>query len=450
MSRLILRVTLGMFAVLIASWLIVAWGFSLERHKHIHRDMALILDDLVELRLHLGATPLAELPRHFEAVRRRIHHPLALIDTSAVPKKLRHTVDTGGLALQMAARHKGPVIYLPLTTSGKVVRLGPLGRLFHPNLTSIVLVLAGIALSLVVVGFVVAFPLVRRLRRLEGAAERIAAGDLSARAGITTKDAIGSLARRFDAMATRIEALLSDQRELLQAVSHELRTPAARLRFGLEMLATDDDADQPQRLAALEADLDDLDALVSELLLYVRLGERPDEPPSAVDLEATIRGLSERLGDLYPDIDLDLDIGHGIASSSPADAMTSPRAWVVTALPRHVDRALKNLLSNALAHAEARVRVAFHASQNGEAIVIHVDDDGPGIPVNAREKIFEPFARTDESRSRDSGGVGLGLAIVQRIVRAYDATVAAEESPLGGARLTIAWPKRDTIQSGTA
>jgi signal transduction histidine kinase len=105
--------------------------------------------------------------------------------------------------------------------------------------------------------------------------------------------------------------------------------------------------------------------------------------------------------------------------------------------PRQMGRAVSNLLCNAARYAHAQVDLSIECADN--LILLHVDDDGPGIPETARERVFEPFMRLDESRNRESGGFGLGLAIVQRIVEWHGGHASVSQSPLGGARFTLQW-----------
>lgn len=430
MTRLLARILLAMVGVLVASWLLVGWGFHVAKKRHLHEDMSRVLDLLVEMRETLGRAKAAELPGRLAAFRERSEVRFSLLEgPQQIPEELRARVVANRLAMRVTHR-AGPEIYVPLPASGRVVRVGPLGHLFDRDAYPKIAVLAGMVLSILLAGFALTFPIVRRLRRLERAAERIAAGELSARAAITSRDAIGSLARRFDAMAARIEGLLSSQRELLQGVSHELRTPAARIRFGLEMLADEPEpARRSDRLRALEEDLDELDRLVDELLLYVRMGADGAGSAQIVERERfspaeTLASLAQRLGELHPKIVIALPEGE--LPELEAD-------------PRLFNRALRNLLGNALRYASSRVVVSLRAEGEGW-VEVTVDDDGPGIPAEERDRIFNPFTRLDGSRSRASGGVGLGLAIVQRIVQAHGGQTTADEAPSGGARLITRWP----------
>jgi two-component system sensor histidine kinase RstB len=232
------------------------------------------------------------------------------------------------------------------------------------------------------------------------------------------------LAQQFDLMADRMQTLLDDQRHLIQAVSHELRTPAARIRFGLEMLSTARSVEERQRrIDSMDEDLSELDQLVEELVLFVRSGDfKIEQRP--VSLPDPTRQLVDKLAEDYPQIRFELE--------SPGElvAMVDENLFL---------RAIRNLLTNAARHARGQVTVGLE--RIGTMVSIAVQDDGPGIPPNDRKRVFEPFTRLGDSRSRDSGGIGLGLTIVKRIVESHGGTAAIEDAPWGGAVLVTTWPR---------
>jgi two-component system sensor histidine kinase RstB len=309
---------------------------------------------------------------------------------------------------------------------GRVLMMGPADLPMTPtrwDLAQILLVLVTVVGSM---AFLMALPVVRRLQRLERAAQALGTGDLAARAPEPRgDDAIAQLTRRFNAMAGQVQDLLEGQQRLVQAVAHEIRTPIARLRFGAEMLEMSKDPEERERRRGeLEGDLEELEAMVQELLLYSRYesGQAPLDP-QPVPIRAVLERLVARLPEGSPTVTISPEEG------APDDVLADARAF---------ERALRNLLANAARHAEGRVRVSWRAE--GEAVLIAVEDDGPGVPADQRERVFEPFARLDESRDRRSGGVGLGLAIVRRILRVHGGSVVVDGGALGGARFVTRWP----------
>ncbi|MGB7645070.1 MAG: ATP-binding protein, partial [Pseudomonas fluorescens] len=257
----------------------------------------------------------------------------------------------------------------------------------------------------------------RDLERLKTTAVQLGRGNLTERTHIPASSNIGSLASVFDTMADDIESLLNQQRDLLNAVSHELRTPLTRLDFGLA-LALSEDLPQAsrERLQSLVAHIRELDELVLELLSYSRL-QNPAQLPERVDvvidefIDSVLGSVDDELENPEIVIDVALDCAEERVSLDP----------------RLTARALQNLLRNATRYCDKRIQVGVKVCANG--CEIWVDDDGIGIPVDQRERIFEPFYRLDRSRDRATGGFGLGLAISRRALEAQGGTLTALASP---------------------
>jgi len=234
-------------------------------------------------------------------------------------------------------------------------------------------------------------------------------------------------------MAERIQRLIATQKELSSAISHELRTPIARLRFALEMLAAADERTERERLAgAMEGDLDELDGLIDSSLTYARFErEQPELHLTEVEFAPWLDEQVEAVRVLARKLDLQVD-----SSALPA-------LLHVELDRKSMPYAIGNLLRNAIRYARARVRVSAEVTA-GE-IRVHVDDDGIGIPVEERDRVFSAFTRLDRSRDRSTGGYGLGLAIARLVLEQHNGRASAAESPLGGARLTLSWPLSQNV-----
>jgi signal transduction histidine kinase len=261
------------------------------------------------------------------------------------------------------------------------------------------------------------------LQSLSRVADDFGGGQLSARAHMRASSAVYPLAMRMNAMAERIQGLLESQKNLLHSVSHELRTPIARLEFAMELLAAR--AGDPQlakRIAAMEGDLAELNALVNELLSMSKLDNAQEPQRALFEVEPMLRECS---GSLHPrPAELVLDLGQKLGS------LDGDR--------RLLARAVGNLLRNAQKYAARQVKLAAH--RDGGLVEITVEDDGPGIPEDERERIFEPFYRLDRSRDRATGGFGLGLSIAHKAVVLHGGSLSVERSALGGARFVIRVP----------
>lgn len=261
----------------------------------------------------------------------------------------------------------------------------------------------------------------RGLQQLEQTARRVGDGDLSSRTGLPANSSLARVGRTFDQMAEQLQAMLASRKQLTDAIAHELRTPLVRLRYRLAML-------EPQPGEAdrqgLERDLGALDALIEEMLTYAKL-DRPELPLqcSKLELGNWARAHLPDWQALRPEIPLELDPPAG------------PLPWHGDA--RLLERALENLIGNALRHAASRVSLQLERQQEHYRLV--VGDDGPGIDPALAGQIFEPFVRLDQSRDRRTGGAGLGLAIVRSIARHHGGEVQLLPSA-SGARFCLTLP----------
>jgi len=434
-SRLVLRITLGMLFVLVASSFIVRWGAIEASRGKAHDHFVSHVNTVARAHHRLEKAPANKVAAELAALQKDSKHSIRLVDptTEKIPEEVRRAWRKNEPRVTWR-KHRVDTVWLPARNNTRLLAVGrrPV-RWDHAPLVTMV-----VALFLVVVltGFVLSWPLVRRLQKLERIADRISAGELEARADVSSKDAIGRLARRFNAMADQVQLLLEKQRELIQGVSHELRTPATRIRFGLELLGrAKNDEERTQRIDAIEEDLDELDQLVEELLLYIKSGNRALRlKRREVDAVEELRDLLGRQGELRSDIECVLQ--------------TEQDEATVVADRQHFRRALRNLIDNALRH--ARSRVVIDLERGTDELRVAVSDDGPGVATADRERVFEPFSRLDASRSRESGGMGLGLAIVKRILEAHGGTVRVQTADGGGARFETVWPSEPTGPAGAS
>jgi len=263
--------------------------------------------------------------------------------------------------------------------------------------------------------YLLAIHLASPLRKLTLAIESFGGGDLSARARVEVmrRDEIGDLARAFDAMAERIQTLMTAERRLLQDVSHELRSPLARLAFGVELARTS--PNRGQALDRVKKDLARLNLLVDQLLQLTRSEGDPNERDlSSIDLNLLLR-------DLVIDCSLEAQAkGCRLEfQDSESESIT------VRGEPELLRRAIENVLRNAILHTEENTIVDVALARERETITIQVRDRGPGVPEADLQRIFQPFYRVEGHRDRHSGGVGLGLAIASRAVLLHGGRIFA-------------------------
>ncbi len=429
------QIFLSFFLFVILTIGVLNFGFAPIAEKLIDQYLSQQLNaywrDLIRGTFHMVFVDLERLPQaQWDAQVNRLQQQFGY------PIDLKPLADAGlsaaeqqrALQGELVVQGNGETFYMRADQSPYVLIMGPITdpelELAHVYLLLYSALLALLAL----LTLLYALPFYRKLQRIGSAAAAFGEGRFETRALVPRHSALAPLAAAFNRMADRIQELIDAQRELTNAVSHELRTPIARIRFSLEMLATAARiGDRQHYLAEIAKDADELDALVTESLTYARFDRGgpkirwqrcPAETWLAEVAGAALHG--------YRDIEL------RCTCRLPG---TDPHVFLE---PRYMGRALGNLLQNAAKHARRQVAVTLEASA-GECC-IHVDDDGDGIPVADRERVFQAFTRLDASRSRDSGGHGLGLAIVRRVADWHGGRVHVIDAPLGGARLTLCWP----------
>ncbi len=390
----------------------------------------LILDELAQHPREQWAEELERIRQQFGFPIRRVPQDQLNLDREQEQRIERREVV---IALDDSANQSQSTVdvYAPIGNTGDVLVLGPL-QLFDrwPVEMLVIVGLAGL-LGMAFATYLLVRPLQGRLRRLEGSVREVGAGNLDARAEVRGHDAVGQLAATFNGMTEHIQRLIEAQREMTRAVSHELRTPVARIRFGLEMLA--DVADPEKRrnkLEELDQDIDQLDELIDEILTFARLEEgTPTLEFKPVDMPALLEQIERELTPISGDILISTDY-----------TQVSGERRFAEGEERYLHRILQNLVTNAMRYARARVIVRYRAEE--EQAVLEVEDDGPGISTAEYERIFKPFARLDQSRHRSSGGYGLGLSIVQRVVEWHGGRVSVDSGVLGGALFRVSWPRR--------
>jgi signal transduction histidine kinase len=245
------------------------------------------------------------------------------------------------------------------------------------------------------------------IRWLDQGMARVAAGDLGHRVPTRPGDELGRLGEQFNTMTARVQAMLQQRQQLLLDVSHELRTPLTRLKLGLENLP--ENADR----ASLAEDIAELEALVGELLEGARL----EAGASALKLE---------------DLDLSalvLDVSREQLQREPGLQVDVPPGILWRGDRTRLERLLQNLLNNAFSHgqpARGPVLLKLESHGQGKQVALTVADQGPGLSAAERERLFTPFFRADSSRTRATGGLGLGLLLCQRIAAAHGGALTVE------------------------
>jgi signal transduction histidine kinase len=331
--------------------------------------------------------------------------------------------ETAGTTLVYAA--------VPIADGGEVV--GAL-RITFPTATlyervrhvwgQVALLCFGILVTVMIVGFVLARTVTKPVRELENATDRFAAGEFSAR---VREDAgppeLRHLAARFNRMAAQTEQLIGAQQRFVADASHQLRTPLTALRLRVENLEASTDAADRASITAIAAEIDRMSHLVDGLLLLARQ-DGSVQQPGTTDLAEAVR---ERVDAWTP----------VARERTVALVAEGPERAPARALPGAVDQIIDNLVDNALRVSPPGTSVRVRVVVDGETVVLHVVDAGPGLDKAARTRAFDRFWRAPNA---PPGGSGLGLAIVRRLVEASGGTVRLDPAEDGGIDAVVRLP----------
>lgn len=288
-----------------------------------------------------------------------------------------------------------------------------------------------------VASFVFARSLTRPLRHLAQTANRLGEGDLGARAGLTRKDELGAVGEAFDTMAERLATLVRSQQELLANVSHELRTPLARIRVALDIAAEGDAVAAREALSEITEDLAELEQLVSVVLTSARLDLAAGRTSASglplakerVDVQQVLEKSIARFMSAAPERSLEVDL---LAIASRPTHLVGDAVLL--------RRAFDNLLDNARAYSDSSQPVTLVTRLSDHTLEVDITDRGIGVAPEDLPRLATPFFRTDRSRNRKSGGLGLGLLLSRRIVEAHGGTLRFSSELGRGTTVTISLP----------
>jgi two-component system, OmpR family, sensor histidine kinase CpxA len=284
--------------------------------------------------------------------------------------------------------------------------------------------------------YLLSWYLTKPIVRLRTAARQLAAGDLTARTGApssTRRDEVAGLMRDFDAMAERLETLLKAQSRLLNDISHELRSPLARLNVALGLARQRAGVESTDMLDRIELEASRLNELIGRILTLARLE----------DGEQLVSHTAVPLDDLVASVTEDAEFEAQARHCHVQTTLTQGN-WEVSGNASLLHSAVENVVRNAIRYTQEGTSVEVELTSakraGGSDAVLRVSDSGPGVPADALEKLFEPFYRLDDARGRQTGGVGLGLAITERAVRFHGGKVSAMNRPQGGLVVEIRLP----------
>jgi signal transduction histidine kinase len=308
----------------------------------------------------------------------------------------------------------------------------------HDLLLAIVLLIFASGMAMVL-GYFLSSAITNRIYILKDAAEKLAAGNLQTRVPINGRDEVAALANTFNQMAEQLEMANAKQRELerlrtdlIAWVGHDLQTPLASMRAILEALE-DGVVDDPQTvkryLGTAQRDVRSLSVLIDDLFQMAQLDA------GGIPLNRAESSLSDLISDTLESFS-ELALRQGVKLEGSVDSNVDP----VMMDTQRIGRVLNNLIGNALRHTPAERRVNVHARRTVSGVEVCVSDTGEGIRAEDLPHVFESFYRGEKSRSRSTGGAGLGLAISRGIVQAHGGEINVESETGRGSRFTFTLP----------
>jgi len=324
-------------------------------------------------------------------------------------------------SIQEAQGHAGgPDLYVaPGPRGGTYLISWELGRRLRAGHNKVIWLLLLYVVAVVSTAHAILRRSLRPVRSLHEGVTRLSEGELDVVVPRQTNDELGVLTDAFNQMVRRIGDMLRARDQLLLDVSHELRSPLTRMKVALALLP------ESEKRVRIAADVAEMEAMITELLELERLREGRGIRPERQDLTPILRETVESFHD-----------------RPPGARIVSPAAEILLDIDGdRIRTVLRNLLENAIKYSlpdsePVEVSVA-ETAETAETIVVRVSDDGPGIPETDLSSLFEPFFRVDRSRSKKSGGYGLGLSICKRILEAHGGSIAVENKPGRGACFTL-------------
>jgi two-component system, OmpR family, sensor kinase len=329
-----------------------------------------------------------------------------------------------------------PWVFVHAVREGdRVVAYGVARNQVPPSLGLLLARSLGLLLAfLAAIAVLFARHLARPLQSVVDAAERFGRGDLSTRTRTDRRDEIGAVGRAFDHMADRVSRLIGSQQELMANVSHELQTPLSRIRVAVDLMSGGDASRAEEMLTEITQDLEELDALIDDVMTLARLDLFRAGAPA---LRHRLQRERVALGELLTrscDRFRSLHSSHVVARDIP------PGLPDIEADPVLLRRAFDNVLDNARKYSPGRMTIRLGARPGPGIASITIEDFGIGIAAADLDRIFTPFFRADRSRSRATGGVGLGLALTRRVIEAHGGHIEVASVVGQGTTVTIVLP----------
>lgn len=429
MIRLFIRLYFGITIAVVVSLVLAAILLDQQYQKTLGQDSLIHSRALHDhMQKELATLPPESWPQKIKQSQDRYAYYIDVIPLDSLTKAIRQQLESSSVSVTVNSGivEDEIVLYYKLDNTPQAIRYTA-KALSQIEYNWILLGYLGVLMAmLATVIFLLAKPVANHIYSLAKVSEQIGDGHLDTHANEKGPYPLNHLAKTINQMSARLKQLIKEQEVMTGAVSHELRTPMANLRFALDMTRKLENVSVlREHIEEMDQDINAMESLVDELLTFARVNQPANTvKPERILVNQEITSAIQKVSQFRPDIKIQVDADDSIEH---------------VLFARDFNRVIINLLTNAQKYATQIIHIT--SIKQNEELVIYIDDDGPGIPESAREDIFIPFKRLEQSRSKESGGYGLGLAIVERIMQKHRGHISAGESPFGGARLTLNFPE---------
>lgn len=402
------------------NWLLdEIWSISVEQNVESYTGYKTVL---IALNDRLEQFPVSQWHEKIEIASERYSLPMQLVSEENIETLLPDLEFVKSERVTVYYDSNYITLFHPIDSAKKVLVLGPVQSPTRPRTEALVRVFIVILLGLVIFFWV--WPISKDLDKLDQTAKDFGQGNFSAKVEGVGTVLVQPMMNTFNMMASRINNLIEAHKELTNAVSHELRTPLARTKFALQVLrGAKDDETREKYIDKISTDVIELESLVNELLVYAAFeNEQPNIKFSLQDVKQLVQYQVDNFSSSDAEIEFNCEYERLVANY---DA-------------HFLNRALSNLMTNAIKYGHGKIKVSLITDQQQCKII--VEDNGLGVEDGFKSIVFDAFSRYDESRGKDTGGFGLGLAIVSKIMNWHNGKARVEDSGLGGAKFILAWP----------
>ena len=428
------RAFISLYVIIVAAILIVGWGMDKLWQAYNPEPQTSSFESAFLFLLEERLSPLRgeQLSAEIDRLNQSVNLQLSLYSLDELAKSTLAEKIVQGDVVSMFDEDGARLLYKNIEGTDFVLAARQKEALSRQsNLYSIFIFVFYLCLAIVVYFWV--WPLSRDLRILEKHTVNIGKTGSTEKVVLRTGSNVQHLADAFNKMAERIQELLLSRKEMTYAVSHELRTPLARMKFALEILGENAESESiKEKLMGVREDVAALDKFVSELLSYASFDEGETQLQlSTGNFYSMCQSLVESLEEGMANQSVTIKIH--VNNQSEYQAVSCD--WLL------MERVMSNLLENALRYAQSRIHISLDSDSSHFNVT--VEDDGPGIPEEERERVFQSFVRLSGNAVEKRKGYGLGLAIVKRILYWHRGKVGVEQSALGGAKFILQWPNQE-------